>query len=147
MPNIEDRYDDEELKKDEEYREHIDMLQQAVEGIRNQCDRMGLPHIKVDVLNESVKYSPLTHTALNFEATLNTLLTSYSTTGNDQYVSFLSFLSQFVEMFGTLTTEHRINLLGDEQKANLLDQLKNKDNKPSVEIPEIFKEAFKNDAD
>ena len=45
MPNIEDRYDDEELKKDEEYREHIDMLQQAVEGIRNQCDRMGLPHI------------------------------------------------------------------------------------------------------
>jgi len=109
--------------------------------IRNTAKRIGSPYITVAVANESDRddISPLGQIGIHFELMLNSLMLKYVHTHDDNYISFLAYISAMVENFALLTSEFGLRQSGYEPSTGQ----KKSSNSKDYTIPDIFKDGLK----
>ena len=112
--------------------------------MRNAAKRIGSPYITVTIENENDRddISPLGHIGLHFELMLNSLMLKYVHTEDDNYISFLAYISATIENFALLTSEFGLRQSGYDPTSG---EKKSSNSKDYIDytIPDIFKDGLK----
>ena len=122
--------------------EQDEIMQKAREEMKETALRIDCPYIVITVENDNPDWvgdSPLDHIGLHFELMLNSLMLKYAITQDENYISFLAYISTTVENFAVLTSEYGLRLSGYDPRTGT--ELK----KPSedYQIPDVFKDGLK----
>ena len=120
-----------------------EIMQKAREEMRETAERIGSPYIVFEVMNDNPEWegeSPLDHIGLHFELVLNSLMLKYSITQDDNYISFLAYVSNLIENFAVLTSEYGLRLSGYDPRTG---EFKKSPNPTEYQIPDIFKDGLK----
>ena len=116
-------------------------MQEAREEMRSTAQRIGSPYIAVTVENDNPDWdgvSPMAHIGLHFELMLNSLMLKYAYTEDDNYISFLAYISTMIENFALLTSEFGLRQSGYDPSTGK----KKSSDSIDYQIPDIFKKGL-----
>jgi len=117
------------------------------DNLRGILGKTKIPHVTVEWYNEPEEWSPLSITAMNFELLVNSLLSTYMITKNENSISLLAHLSSTLVNICALSSEVTTEGLTpletlETLKTKLTGDLQHLINDMDIKVPDAFKNAF-----
>ena len=121
-------------------------MQKARIEMQKTAERIGSPYIVVESHNDNGdETTPLAHIGLHFELMLNSLMLKYVHSQDDNYISFLAYISTMIENFALLTSEFGLRQSGYDPRTGdrQIPNSSNSKDYTDYQVPDIFKDGLK----